>query len=420
MQRLQALCLCVVIGLVPSFLYAAPPIYLTDVRIEPANNYESRIIFELTQQTTGKVKFLYDPYRVTVEFKNTAKQFSLDHLHLKDPLITSIQESQAPENDVHFTFYVNQPVQWHVNYVLNKRINTVNLQLDLVGAKPTQHSFVRRKIEYVLSRIAAHANANVVAQDRLARARLAGDAPKPIAQAMLTRETPYTVVIDAGHGGKDTGAIGIYGIQEKMVVLRIARMVAKKINAIPGMHAVLTRDDDVFVPLRQRLELARKGKADLFIAIHADSYFDAKVTGASVYALSKRGATSEASRWLAKRDNESELGDVDLGNLKDRSLLLRSILIDLAQTTTIKDSLRLGNIMLDALDDVTSLKYKRVEQAPFVVLKSPDIPSILIETGFITNPYEEKRLSLAFYQDKIATCIANGVKRFVEQYLAKE
>ncbi len=146
------------------------------------------------------------------------------------------------------------------------------------------------------------------------------------------------------------------------------------------MRAVLTRQGDYFVPLRDRLKLARKGKADVFIAIHADSYFNTRSIGASIYALSQRGATSEAARWLARRDNYSELGGVDLSELGDQSYLLRSVLIDLAQTATITDSLRLGTCMLDALDDITRLHYTRVEQAPFVVLKSPDIPSVLVET----------------------------------------
>ena len=186
----------------------------------------------------------------------------------------------------------------------------------------------------------------------------------------------------------------------------------KEINRDTGMRAILTRDGDYFVPLRQRLKMARNYHADIFIAIHADAYFDKKAYGASVYALSQRGATSEAARWLAQRDNYAELGEVALDTLQDRSPLLRSVLIDLAQTATIQASLCLGNRTLKALNVVSSLHYTHVEQAPFVVLKSPDIPSILVETGFISNGQEAQRLINASYQNKIAQALWKGVTQY--------
>lgn len=229
---------------------------------------------------------------------------------------------------------------------------------------------------------------------------------------------PIIIVIDPGHGGKDPGAIGENGTKEKNVVLAISRRLAGLINQQPHFHAVLTRQGDYFVPLRNRLQLARKGKADLFIAIHADSYFNVKAQGVSVYALSERGASSEAARWLAKRENYSELGRIDLSELSDRSYMLRSVLIDLAQTATIHDSLRLGNTLLDSLEAVTKLHYMRVEQAPFVVLKSPDIPSVLVETGFLSNLAEEQRLRDPLYQDKIAHALLIGIQRYLKKYAA--
>lgn len=179
------------------------------------------------------------------------------------------------------------------------------------------------------------------------------------------------------------------------------------------MRVVLTRNGDYFVPLRGRLKFARKRSADLFIAIHADAYFDKTASGASIYALSQHGATSEAARWLAKSDNYSELGRLDLDDLQDHSVMLRSVLIDLAQTTTIKDSVLLGTRILSEINKVSPLHYRHVEQAPFVVLKSPDIPSILIETGFITNPHEEQRLTSPFYQRKLAQAIVRGIKHYI-------
>ena len=230
-------------------------------------------------------------------------------------------------------------------------------------------------------------------------------------------KTTFVVVIDPGHGGKDPGAVGESGTKEKDVVLAISQQLAALINHEPNMRAVLTRNGDYFVPLRNRLKLARKGDADLFIAVHADSYFahDAS-SGASVYALSERGATSEAARWLAQKDNYSELGGVNLTGLGDQSYLLRSVLIDLAQTATITDSLRLGTSILQSLSSMTKLHYKKVEQAPFVVLKSPDIPSVLVETGFLSNSNEEFKLRDARYQKKMAEALLSGIQNYAKNY----
>lgn len=236
----------------------------------------------------------------------------------------------------------------------------------------------------------------------------------------VTKPSVFTVVIDAGHGGKDPGACGPRGVKEKTIVLSITQKLAAEINSHPNMHAVLTRDGDYYVPLRGRLKLARKGNADIFIAIHADASFsNDDALGASVYVLSERGASSEAARWLAQRDNYSEIGDVEFNSLSDHDPMLRSVLVDLAQTATIQDSLRLGTRVLDALDHISALHYSRVERAPFVVLKSPDIPSILVETGFITNPVEEKRLIDPAYQAQLAHALWKGVNRYFLRYGAR-
>lgn len=225
-----------------------------------------------------------------------------------------------------------------------------------------------------------------------------------------------TIVLDPGHGGKDTGAIGVNGIKEKTVVLAIAKKLAQQIKKQKNIRVVLTRSGDYFIPLRERLRIARKNNADLFIAIHADAHFDKEAEGVSVYALSERGATSEAARWLAQRENHSELDEVELDELQDDSKQLRAVLIDLAQTATIRDSVNLGAQVLSALDDISSLHYREVEQAPFVVLKSPDIPSILVETGFITNFKEEARLKSPAYQQKIANALWQGIDKYIIKY----
>lgn len=224
------------------------------------------------------------------------------------------------------------------------------------------------------------------------------------------------VVIDPGHGGKDPGAVGKRQVQEKRVTLEIARKLQRLINAKPGMKAYLTRKGDYYVALRQRLALARKYDADIFISIHADAFLNPNSRGASVYALSQRGATSEAARWIAAKENHSELGGVDLSELDDDNGMVRSVLIDLSQTATIGASLNLGEGVLAKLDDIAKLHHKGVEQARFVVLKSPDIPSILVETGFISNRYEERLLASRHYQTKLASAILNGVMKYFQAH----
>lgn len=222
------------------------------------------------------------------------------------------------------------------------------------------------------------------------------------------------IVIDPGHGGKDPGATGVAGTHEKNIVLSISKILQSLINQQKGFHAVLTRSQDEYIPLRTRLEIARKYKADMFVAIHADAWKDRDARGVSVFALSQRGATSEAARWLAARENQSELmGGVEL---QDKSHLLKSVLINLSQTATIRASLMIGADLMEAIKPIATLHHDRVEQAAFVVLKSPDIPSLLVETGFLSNPKEEKNLRNPQYQHKLAQAIMSGIRRYFQSY----
>ncbi len=223
-----------------------------------------------------------------------------------------------------------------------------------------------------------------------------------------------TIVIDAGHGGEDPGALGRHGSREKEVTLMIAQRLKALIDGEPNMRAVLTRDGDYFLPLAERVDKARKLRADLFVSIHADSFVRRDARGSSVFALSERRATSEAARWLARKENEADLiGGVNL-DIKDR--YLAQTLLDLSQTATIDHSLRLGDSVLKRLADVNTLHRGRVEQASFAVLKAPDVPSILVETAFISNPDEEKRLTDERYQDKLARAIMEGIKDYVGKH----
>jgi len=222
------------------------------------------------------------------------------------------------------------------------------------------------------------------------------------------------IAIDAGHGGVDPGASGPNGTQEKQVVLAIARELEALVRRERGMRAVMVRNRDVFLPLRRRTEIARAHKADLFVSIHADAYNDRRVTGSSVYALSPRGATSEAARWLAERENAADLvGGV---KLDDKDDLLASVLLDLAQTGTIEASLNVANRVLRELGRVGETHKDSVQQAGFMVLKSPDIPSILVETAYISNPDEEKRLTSPAHQKALAQAILAGIRQYFTEH----
>jgi N-acetylmuramoyl-L-alanine amidase len=219
-----------------------------------------------------------------------------------------------------------------------------------------------------------------------------------------------TIALDAGHGGEDPGASGANGSREKVITLQIAKKLKEKIDAEPNMRAVLTRDGDYFVPLATRVIKARKFKADLFISIHADAFTNPAARGSSVFALSEKGATSASARYLAKKENESDLiGGVSLGG---KDPVLAKTLLDLSQAATINDSLKLGKAVLGHIGDVNKLHKKHVEQAGFAVLKSPDIPSILVETAFISNPEEERKLLNGGYQDKLVDSILSGIKKY--------
>jgi N-acetylmuramoyl-L-alanine amidase len=218
------------------------------------------------------------------------------------------------------------------------------------------------------------------------------------------------VAIDPGHGGEDPGAIGPSGLREKDVVLQVALQLRDKLNAKPGMRAMLTRDDDFFVPLHERVHKARRVQADLFVSIHADAFFTPQARGASVFALSQTGASSAAARWMAQKENAADVvGGI---NAARRDAQVLKTLLDMGTTAQIKDSLRAGNEVLGRIGTVGRLHKGKVEQAGFAVLNAPDIPSILVETGFISNPEEEQKLRDAAYQKRLVDALFTGIERY--------
>jgi N-acetylmuramoyl-L-alanine amidase len=263
---------------------------------------------------------------------------------------------------------------------------------------------------------AAPLPAPILARPMLAAPRLPASARpvRTVRDVIGNGQRKLIVAIDAGHGGKDPGAHGPSGVREKNVTLAVAKELARQVNADPGMRAVLIRDGDTFVPLKQRYMKARAAQADLFISIHADASPNDSATGASVFVLSTRGASSQAARWLADQENAADLvGGVSLDQ-KDPNLA--AVLLDLSQSATMRASDDIAGSVLGALKNVGKAHKSGIERANFVVLRSPDVPSMLVETGFITNPGEEQRLNDPGYRGRLAAAIASGVRKyFVEQ-----
>ena len=243
-----------------------------------------------------------------------------------------------------------------------------------------------------------------------APAKLPPPAPMPSGKRAIV------IAIDAGHGGEDPGALGPKGAREKHVTLAIAKELQRQINAERGYRAELVRTGDYFIPLRKRTVIARKKGADLFVSIHADAAPRAAAFGASVYALSDRGATSETARWLADSENQSDLiGGAGNVSLDDKDKMLAGVLLDLSMTASLSSSLNVGQKVLSNMGRITPLHKRRVEQAGFMVLKSPDIPSILVETGFISNPNEAAKLATLSHQQSLARSIQSGIRQFFQQ-----
>jgi N-acetylmuramoyl-L-alanine amidase len=299
--------------------------------------------------------------------------------------------------------------------VARNRPDVVRVVLDLKTEVKPQVFALKPIAEYgdrlVLDVYPAHPKdpllALIESDGKVVPARPAGSAEPAVARLA-------TIVIDPGHGGEDPGAKGRHGTYEKNVTLMIGRRLKKLIDAEPDMRAMLTRNGDYYLPLAARVEKAQRVNADLFVSIHADAYMRPDARGSSVFALSQRRATSEAARWLAKSENDSDLiGGVSL-NTKDT--YLRKTLLDLSQTATIDYSLKLGASVLSELGRVNPLHRGRVEQASFAVLTAPDIPSILVETAFISNPKEERRLNDGAYQEKIARAIFDGIKDYFAKH----
>jgi N-acetylmuramoyl-L-alanine amidase len=370
----------------------AQAMQLSATRLWPSPDY-TRITLESAQAVTYKYFTLSNPERLVVDLEGVEAGPALDalagQLGADDPYIGTIRVG------------VNRPGVMRLVLDLKAPVKPSLFQLQPLG----QYGHRLVVDLYPAQDTAAAANSPAASSPASA---------EPARPAAPQYVRLITVAIDAGHGGEDPGASGANGSREKDITLALARKLKDKIDAQENMHGVLIRDGDYFVPLGQRVVKARALKADLFMSIHADAFIKPHARGSSVFALSENGATSVAARWLAKHENDADLvGGINI-DVKDP--FLKRTLIDLSQTATINDSLRLGHAVLKEIGGINTLHKGQVEQAGFAVLKAPDIPSILIETAFISNPEEEKRLNDPAYQDKLVDAIVEGVKDYFDKH----
>ena len=392
------------IGLVALALFvgAAPAeAQIVSTRIWPAKDY-TRVTLESKSEIKYQLFAVKDPERLVLDIESVDLGAALAELHGKvaagDPYIDKLRVGRNRPGVVRLVLDLKAEVKPQVFTLKPIAEYGHRLVLDIYPLVPPDPLAALIEADGKLPKKEGAAQKEESAQ--------LPDKPKLARMA--------TIVIDPGHGGEDPGARGRHGSQEKDITLIIAKRLKALVDAEPEMRAVLTRDADFYVPLQVRVDKARRVKADLFVSVHADAFIRPHARGSSVFALSERRATSEAARWLAKKENDADLvGGVNI-DVKDK--YLAQTLLDLSQTATIDHSLRLGNAVLGELGQVNTLHKARVEQASFAVLKSPDVPSILVETAFISNPQEEKRLNDDAYQDQLARAILVGIKRYLAKH----
>jgi N-acetylmuramoyl-L-alanine amidase len=391
-------------------------------RVWPAQEY-TRVTFEAARAVRHQMFFLENPDRLVVDLEGIDLNDELKALPSKvgasDPYIQAVRVGLNRPNVVRVVLDLRSEVKPYLFPLAPAGEYKHRLVLDLYPPKPADPllALVQAQpdpIEEMAQAPMVIAPAPTeVAKAEVPQLPVVRLEPARTAAARPVKDRLIIIAIDAGHGGEDPGARGRLGTREKDVTLAIARRLKAAIDAEPNMRAAMVRDGDYFIPLGQRVAKARRTRADVFVSIHADAWVKPDVRGSSVFALSERGATTAAARWLAQRENESDLiGGVNLGV---RDPVLARTLLDLSQTATISDSLKLGKAVLSELGDVNSLHKHAVEQAGFAVLKAPDIPSILVETAFISNPDEERRLKDGAYQEKMAAAILGGIKRYLAQ-----
>jgi N-acetylmuramoyl-L-alanine amidase len=417
----------IIVLLALTTLAQAATVNIIGTRIWPAVDY-TRITIEANSEITQKVTILKNPDRLVLDLDNVELNQNLKSLSNavspSDPYIRQIRMGNFKPNVVRIAIDLKTEVNPKVVMLQPAAGYNHRLVLDVYPLQDPL-SNVLNQLEKPSDPVAS--SSPVEPSSPVAVAATMADTNANPASAANTTETPYepplsnksatlngqrliTIAIDAGHGGEDPGAKGANGSHEKNITLAIAKVLKQKIDAESNMRGILTRDGDYFIPLHGRVVKARNMQADLFVSIHADAFIRPDARGSSVFALSEKGATSASARYLAKKENESDLiGGVSLDT---RDMNLARTLLDLSQTATINDSLKLGKHVLTKIGEINPLHKGSVEQAGFAVLKSPDIPSILVETAFISNPDEERKLNDDDYRNKLTEAILQGIKKY--------
>ena len=412
------------------------------VRVWPAEDY-TRVTLENDSELKTNHFVVTDPYRLVVDIEGLELSPTLKTLVAKiqsnDPYIKQVRVGQNRPNVVRLVFDLKEEIRPQVFTLPPVGAYKHRLIFDLYPVAPVdpiaamieKGDWTRDPDAPVGDTAVKQAPPDPTAAQQSEMPPMAVVKPAPPSVAAATPPTLplpqpqparpalrpdqkvarlITIALDPGHGGEDPGATGSSGTREKDIVLAIAKRLKFKLEELPNMRVMLTRDADFFVPLNQRVEKARKVQADLFVSLHADAFVEPSARGSSVFVLSEKGASSTAARWLANKENLADaIGGVNIGT-QDRQLA--SVLLDLSTTAQINDSLKLGKAVLGEIGGIARLHRGAVEQAGFAVLKAPDIPSILIETAFISNPEEEARLKDNGYQDQIANAITKGIRRY--------
>ena len=387
------------------------------VRYRDVSDRLSRVVFDVSSPVSHKVMLLKNPARVVVDLKNTKLSKALVQPSLKHPLFKKVRSAPRDKTNLRVVFDLKEGVTSKSFTLKPGKSKGHRLVLDL---SPKQKKIAKKKSVVKTKAVAKLKNKKTVKTV----AKLKKKSPVIFSQKKVQKKGAPTktiqrnkardiiVAIDAGHGGKDSGALGPLGTQEKDVVFQIAQKLARLINKKPGLKAVMIREGDTYVKLRERMNIARSHHADLFVSIHADAFTNSKVNGASVFTLSPRGASKEAARWswLAKKENSVDsvnlAGGVQLAHQED---VVIDVLIDLSRRATADVSTSVASKILDQLKGIGRVHGKGMHEANFMVLKAPDIPAILVETAFISNPSEEKRLKNKHHQLKMAKAIFKGI-----------
>ncbi|AMC99918.1 MULTISPECIES: N-acetylmuramoyl-L-alanine amidase [Halomonas] len=403
---------CALFAVLFSLLLLAPlaqSAQVDNVRLWAAPDH-ARLVFDLSGHAEADIFLLDDPRRLVIDLDDSGLNTELSSLNLDGSAITAVRSGVRDGNGLRVVLELSRAVEpRHFTLPPNDQYgHRLVVDMEYPGESA---------VENPIDPIEAMIREQEIAANRHRSGSAEADAPRIDPEVVAQQPAaPHPrrdiiIAIDPGHGGEDPGAIGPGGTREKDVVMEISRRLQRLVDGAEGFRAVMIRDGDYYIGLRQRTRIAREQKADFFVSIHADAFNSPRPSGSSVYALSQRGATSETAQWLAASENQADLiGGVD-GNLSlnDKDEVLRGVLLDLTMTATLNDSLAIGGQVLDQLGRVNRLHRSRVEQAGFMVLKSPDIPSLLIETGFISNPDEERRLRDAGHQQKLAESIFAGL-----------